>query len=166
MSRFEISDAEKVDWTGTINNVHRFSTIPNVVSGLRVKSNTCNEEISTVDLSRFDFVKKVEVGSNSLQHAQQLLMNGLNRLTSFEIGEGSFNQSKTVNIGSNSLNAMAEFSLHTFQSLNEVSIGEGSMNAVESVNASGLTGLTQFIVSHNSLEETTEYVNNNNNDYY
>ena len=156
MNRFEIGDADKVDWTGTINNVNRFSTIPNVVSGLRVKSNTCNEEISTVDLSRFDFVKKVEVGSNSLQHAQQLLMNGLNRLTSFEIGEGSFNQSKTVNIGSNSLNAMAEFSLHTFQSLNEVSIGEGSMNAVESVNASGLTGLTQFIVSHNSLEETTE----------
>ena len=156
MNRFEISDAEKLDWTGTINNVNRFSTIPNVVSGLRVKSNTCNEEISTVDLSRFDFVKKVEVGSNSLQHAQQLLMNGLNRLTSFEIGEGSFNQSKTVNIGSNSLNAMAELSLHTFQSLNEVSIGEGSMNAVESVNASGLTGLTQFIVNHNSLEETTE----------
>ena len=156
MNRFEISDAEKLDWTGTINNVNRFSTIPNVVSGLRVKSNTCNEEISTVDLSRFDFVKKVEVGSNSLQHAQQLLMNGLNRLTSFEIGEGSFNQSKTVNIGSNSLNAIGSVDFHTFQSLNEVSIGEGSMNAVESVNASGLTGLTQFIVSHNSLEETTE----------
>ena len=156
MNRFEISDAEKLDWTGTINNVNRFSTIPNVVSGLRVKSNTCNEEISTVDLSRFDFVKKVEVGSNSLQHAQQLLMNGLNRLTSFEIGEGSFNQSKTVNIGSNSLNAIGSVDFHTFQSLNEVSIGEGSMNAVESVTASGLTGLTQFIVSHNSLEETTE----------
>ena len=156
MNRFEISDAEKLDWTGTINNVNRFSTIPNVVSGLRVKSNTCNEEISTVDLSRFDFVKKVEVGSNSLQHAQQLLMNGLNRLTSFEIGEGSFNQSKTVNIGSNSLNAIGSVDFHTFQSLNEVSIGEGSMNAVESVNASGLTELTQFIVSHNSLEETTE----------
>ena len=156
MNRFEISDADKVDWTGTINNVNRFSTIPNVVSGLRVKSNTCNEEISTVDLSRFDFVKKVEVGSNSLQHAQQLLMNGLNRLTSFEIGEDSFNQSKTVNIGSNSLNAIGSVDFHTFQSLNEVSIGEGSMNAVESVNASGLTGLTQFIVSHNSLEETTE----------
>ena len=156
MNRFEIGDADKVDWTGTINNVNRFSTIPNVVSGLRVKSNTCNEEISTVDLSRFDFVKKVEVGSNSLQHAQQLLMNGLNRLTSFEIGEGSFNQSKTVNIGSNSLNAIGSVDFHTFQSLNEVSIGEGSMNAVESVNASGLTGLTQFIVNHNSLEETTE----------
>ena len=133
MNRFEISDADKVDWTGTINNVNRFSTIPNVVSGLRVKSNTCNEEISTVDLSRFDFVKKVDVGSNSLQHAQQLLMNGLNRLTSFEIGEGSFNQSKTVNIGSNSLNAIGSVDFHTFQSLNEVSIGEGSMNAVESV---------------------------------
>ena len=145
-----------MDWTGTINNVDRFSTIPNVVSGLKVKSNTCNEEIMTVDLSRFDYVKKVEVGSNSLQQAQQLIMNGLNRLTSFEVGEGSFNQSKTVNIGSNSLNAMAEFNLHTFQSLNEVSIGEGSMNTVGSVIASGLTGLTQFIVNHNSLEEATE----------
>ena len=145
-----------MDWTGTINNVNRLSTIPNVVSGLRVKSNTCNEEISTVDLSRFDFVKKVEIGSSSLQHAQQLTMNGLNKLTSLEIGEGSFNQSKTVNIGSNSLNAMAELNLQTFQSLNEVSIGEGSMNAVGSVNASGLANLTYFIVNANSLEETTE----------
>ena len=156
MNRFEISDAEKVDWTGTINNVNRFSTIPNVVSGLKVKSNTCNEEISSVNLSRFDFVKKIEVGSNSLQHAQQLTMNGLNKLTEVNIGEGSFNQSKTVNIGSNSLNAVTKFNLQTFQSLNEVLIGEGSMNAVGSVNASGLTGLTQFIVNQNSLEETTE----------
>jgi len=145
-----------VDWTGTINNVNRFSTIPNVVSGLKVKSNTCNEEISSVNLSRFDFVKKIEVGSNSLQHAQQLTMNGLNKLTSFEIGEGSFYQSKSVNIGSNSLNAMSEFNIHMFQSLNEISIGEGSMNAVGSVNASGLANLTNFIVNANSLEETTE----------
>ena len=145
-----------MDWTGTINNVNRFSTIPNVVSGLKVKSNTCNEEISSVNLSRFDFVKKIEVGSNSLQHAQQLTMNGLNKLTSFEIGEGSFYQSKSVNIGSNSLNAMSEFNIHMFQSLNEISIGEGSMNAVGSVNASGLANLTNFIVNANSLEETTE----------
>ena len=145
-----------MDWTGTINNVNRFSTIPNVVSGLKVKSNTCNEEISSVNLSRFDFVKKIEVGSNSLQHAQQLTMNGLNKLTSFEIGEGSFYQSKSVNIGSNSLNAMSEFNIHMFQSLNEISIGEGSMNAVGSVNASGLANLTYFIVNANSLEETTE----------
>ena len=145
-----------MDWTGTINNVNRFSTIPNVVSGLKVKSNTCNEEISSVNLSRFDFVKKIEVGSNSLQHAQQLTINGLNKLTSFEIGEGSFYQSKSVNIGSNSLNAMSEFNIHMFQSLNEISIGEGSMNAVGSVNASGLANLTHFIVNANSLEETTE----------
>ena len=145
-----------MDWTGTINNVNRFSTIPNVVSGLKVKSNTCNEEISSVNLSRFDFVKKIEVGSNSLQHAQQLTINGLNKLTSFEIGEGSFYQSKSVNIGSNSLNAMSEFNIHMFQSLNEISIGEGSMNAVGSVNASGLANLTNFIVNANSLEETTE----------
>ena len=145
-----------MDWTGTINNVNRFSTIPNVVSGLKVKSNTCNEEISNVNLSRFDFVKKIEVGSNSLQHAQQLTINGLNKLTSFEIGEGSFYQSKSVNIGSNSLNAMSEFNIHMFQSLNEISIGEGSMNAVGSVNASGLANLTYFIVNANSLEETTE----------
>ena len=156
MNRFEINEAEKVDWTGTINNVHRFSTIPNVVSGLRVKSNTCNEEISTVDLSRFDFVKKVEIGSNSLQHAQQLTMNGLNKLTSFEMGEGSFNQSKTVNIGSNSLNAMGSMDFHTFLSVGSIMIGEESMNAVGSVSASGLTGLTQFIVNGNSLEETIE----------
>ena len=145
-----------MDWTGTINDVNRFSTIPNVVSGLKVKPNTCNEEIATVDLSRFDFVKKVDIGSNSLQHAQQLMMNGLNKLTEVNIGIGSFNQSKTINIGSNSLNAVTKFNLQTFQSLNEVLIGEGSMNAVGSVNASGLTGLTQFIVNQNSLEETTE----------
>ena len=156
MNRFEISDAEKVDWTGTINNVNRFSTIPNVVSGLRVKSNTCNEEISTVDLSRFDFVKKVEVGSNSLQHAQQLLMNGLNRLTSFEIGEGSFAGALGVSVGPGSLNAIGSADFHTFVSVGSIVIGEGSMNAVGSVIASGLTGLTQFIVNHNSLEETTE----------
>ena len=107
-------------------------------------------------MSSMPNVKTVNLGTNSLTHIAALTMNGLNKLTSFEIGEGSFNQSKTVNIGSNSLNAMAELNLQTFQSLNEVSIGEGSMNAAESVNASGLTGLTQFIVNHNSLEETTE----------
>ena len=131
------------------------------------EDNTCNDDsLTEVDLSRFQNMRKIEIGSNSLQHAQQLTMNGLNKLTSFEIGEGSFNQSKTVNIGSNSLNAMAELNLQTFQSLNEVSIGEGSMNAAESVNASGLTNLNRFVVNGNSLEETTEYVNNNNNHYY
>ena len=103
-----------MDWTGTINDVNRFSTIPNVVSGLKVKPNTCNEEISTVDLSRFDFVKKVDIGSNSLQHAQQLTMNGLNKLTEVNIGVGSFNQSKTINIGSNSLNAVTKLNLKPF----------------------------------------------------
>ena len=156
MNRFEISDAEKVDWTGTINNVHRFSTIPNVVSGLRVKSNTCNEEISTVDLSRFDFVKKVEIGSNSLQHAQQLTMNGLNKLISFEVGEGSFAGAQGVTVGPGSLNAIGSMDFHTLLSVGSIMIGEGSMNAVGSVSASGLTGLTQFIVNANSLEETTE----------
>ena len=86
-----------MDWTGTINDVNRFSTIPNVVSGLKVKPNTCNEEIATVDLSRFDFVKKVDIGSNSLQHAQQLTMNGLNKLTEVTIGEGSMNAVGSVN---------------------------------------------------------------------
>ena len=82
---------EKVDWTGTINNVDRLSTIPNVVKGLKIKPNTCNEVSSEVDLSRFDHVRKIDVGSNAFQNVDHLTMNGLNKLTSFEMGVGSFN---------------------------------------------------------------------------
>ena len=158
MNRFEISDAEKLDWTGTINNVNRFSTIPNVVSGLRVKSNTCNEEISTVDLSRFDFVKKVDIGSNSLQHAQQLTMNGLNKLTEVNIGEGVMTSVDEIAIGSNSLNALPSFNFTGFSNVTNIHIGNNSMNVVTNVIASGLNELEKIEVGDDSLMIATAYV--------
>ena len=147
---------EKVDWTGTINNVDRLSTIPNVVKGLKIKPNTCNEVSSEVDLSRFDHVRKIDVGSNAFQNVDHLTMNGLNKLTSFEMGVGSFNGAHGITIGANSLNAMSSVNLTTFSSIDRVTIGENSMNEVSSVVASGLTNLTQFTVKKNSLIIATE----------
>ena len=153
MNRFEISDADKVDWTGTINNVNRFSTIPNVVSGLRVKSNTCNEEISTVDLSRFDFVKKVEVGSNSLLHVNRLMMNGLNKLTKLNIGEGSLNNTHELTIGSNSLNHvdLQSIDLKPFANLRTLSIGSNSLQSTKHILTSTMHDLQSFSVGSSSM---------------
>ena len=145
-----------MDWTGTITTLDRLSTIPNVVKGLKVKPHTCNEMQSVVDLSRFDFVRKIDVGQHSFQNVDFLMMNGLNKLTSFEMEEGSFNNTHKIMVGSNSLNAMSVLNLQLFHSVKEVTVGEGSMNAVARVLASGLTNLTHFTVHNSSLEQATE----------
>ena len=127
-----------------------------MVKGLKVKPHTCNEVQSVVDLSRFDFVRKIDVGQHSLQNVELLMMNGLNKLNTFEMQEGSFNNTHKITVGSNSLNAMNSLNLQLFHAVNQVTVGEGSMNAVSSVLASGLTNLSHFTVHNSSLEQATE----------
>ena len=127
-----------------------------MVKGLKVKPHTCNEVQSVVDLSRFDFVRKIDVGQHSLQNVELLMMNGLNKLNTFEMQEGSFNNTHKITVGSNSLNAMNTLNLQLFHAVNQVTVGEGSMNAVSSVLASGLTNLSHFTVHNSSLEQATE----------
>ena len=121
-----------------------------------MKPHTCNEVQSVVDLSRFDFVRKIDIGQHSLQNVELLMMNGLNKLNTFEMQEGSFNNTHKITVGSNSLNAMNTLNLQLFHAVNQVTVGEGSMNAVSSVLASGLTNLSHFTVHNSSLEQATE----------
>lgn len=121
-----------------------------------MKPHTCNEVQSVVDLSRFDFVRKIDVGQHSLQNVELLMMNGLNKLNTFEMQEGSFNNTHKITVGSNSLNAMNTLNLQLFHAVNQVTVGEGSMNAVSSVLASGLTNLSHFTVHNSSLEQAIE----------
>ena len=112
MIRFSIDDSNVVEWNVSIDSSDRLISIPNVISGLTVIGNSCND-LTELNLNRFDNMKRVEIGSNSLKNVLELNMKNMSRLESIEVGMKSL-------IECSSFSSMGDMNL------NRVSIGDDS----------------------------------------
>ena len=150
MIRFSIDDSSVVEWNVSIDSSDRLISIPGVISGLKVVGNSCNE-LRELDLSRFENVKNVEIGSNALKNIKNLTMNGLNGLIRFGVGSGSLNGVEIVSIGSNSLNSISSFNFSLFSNVRRIEIGSRSMNNATALILDGLNELGVLNVGFESL---------------
>ena len=153
MIRFSIDDSSVVEWNVSIDSSDRLISIPGVISGLKVVGNSCNE-LRELDLSRFENVKNVEIGSNALKNIKNLTMNGLNELIRFGVGSGSLNGVEIVSIGSNTLNSISSFDFSLFSNVKVIEIGHESMNQVVNVTANRLGMLQNVRIDDDSLKNT------------
>ena len=153
MIRFSIDDSSVVEWNVSIDSSDRLISIPGVISGLKVVGNSCNE-LRELDLSRFENVKNVEIGSNALKNIKNLTINRLNELKSLEIGNGGLIGVERVDIGSNSLNSISSFDFSLFSNVKVIEIGHESMNQVVNVTANRLGMLQNVRIDDDSLKNT------------
>ena len=143
MNRFSIDNVFVVDWNATVKSSHRLQTIPNVISGLEVKENTCNDgSLTEVDLSRFQNMRKIEVGSNSLNQVASLSLSNMPKLNSFTSGMNSLSQSQTfvasnnpllhqISIGDQSFRLSSSFHLNELPKISSLEIGSNCFKGSE-----------------------------------
>ena len=153
MIRFSIDDSSVVEWNVSIDSSDRLISIPGVISGLIVSDNSCNDLID-LDLSRFENVKNVEIGSNALKNVKNLTMNGLNGLGVLNVGFESMIGVERVDIGSKSLNSISSFDFSLFSNVKVIEIGHESMNQVVNVTANRLGMLQNVRIDDDSLKNT------------
>ena len=132
-----------VDWNATVKSSHRLQTIPNVISGLEVKENTCNDgSLTEVDLSRFQNMRKIEVGSNSLNQVASLSLSNMPKLNSFTSGMDSLSQSQAfvasnnpllhqMSIGDQSFRLSSSFHLNELPKISSLEIGSNCFKGSE-----------------------------------
>ena len=143
MNRFSIDNAFVVDWNATVKSSHRLQTIPNVISGLEVKDNTCNDDsLTEVNLSRFQNMRKIEIGSNSLNQVSSLSLSNMPKLNSFTSGMNSLSQSQAfiasnnpllqqIGIGDHSFQLSSSFHLNELPKINSLEIGSNCFKGSE-----------------------------------
>ena len=154
MNRFSILNENALDWTVVIHNQEQWMKLPPFISELRVDDHGCNElSFTELDFSSFTNLKKIDVGGNSLLHVNRLLMNGLNKLTEVNIGEGSLNNTRELTIGSNSLNHgdLQSINLKPFTNLRTLSIGSNSLLSTQHILTSTMNDLQSFSVGSSSM---------------
>ena len=155
MNRMAVSNSIVLTWTAVVDSSEVLLSLPSRVTGLIVSDNSCNDLID-LDLSRFENVKNVEIGSNALKNIKNLTMNGLNGLIRFGVGSGSLNGVEIVSIGSNSLNSISSFNFSLFSNVKVIEIGHESMNQVVNVTANRLGMLQNVRIDDDSLKNTTK----------
>ena len=148
-----VSNSIVLTWTAVVDSSEVLLSVPSRVTGLIVNDNSCNDLID-LDLSRFENVKNVEIGSNALKNIKNLTMNGLNELIRFGVGSGSLNGVEIVSIGSNSLNSISSFNFSLFSNVKVIEIGHESMNQVVNVTANRLGMLQNVRIDDDSLKNT------------
>ena len=143
MNRFSIDNAFVVDWNATVKSSHRLQTIPNVISGLEVKDNTCNDDsLTEVNLSRFQNMRKIEIGSNSLNQVSSLSLSNMPKLNSFTSGMNSLSQSQSfiasnnpllhqIGIGDHSFQLSSSFHLNELPKISSLEIGSNCFKGGE-----------------------------------
>ena len=153
MNRMAVSNSIVLTWTAVVDSSEVLLSLPSRVTGLIVNDNSCNDLID-LDLSRFENVKNVEIGSNALKNIKNLTMNGLNELIRFGVGSGSLNGVEIVSIGSNTLNSISSFDFSLFSNVKVIEIGHESMNQVVNVTANRLGMLQNVRIDDDSLKNT------------
>ena len=148
-----VSNSIVLAWTAVVDSSEVLLSLPSRVTGLIVSDNSCNDLID-LDLSRFENVKNVEIGSNALKNIKNLTMNGLNELIRFGVGSGSLNGVEIVSIGSNTLNSIPSFDFSLFSNVKVIEIGHESMNQVVNVTANRLGMLQNVRIDDDSLKNT------------
>ena len=149
-----ISNENALNWTAVIHNKEEWNTLPPFVNELIFVDNCCNElSFIKLDFSSFSNLKKIEVGSNSLNHVNRLTMSGLNKLTELSIGEGSLSNTRELIIGSNSLNHvdLQSIDLKPFANLRTLSIGSNSLQSTKHILTSTMNDLQSFSVGSSSM---------------
>ena len=143
INRFSIDNAFVVDWNATVKSSHRLQTIPNVISGLEVKDNTCNDDsLTEVNLSRFQNMRKIEIGSNSLNQVSSLSLSNMPKLNSFTSGMNSLSQSQAfiasnnpllqqIGIGDHSFQLSSSFHLNELPKISSLEIGSNCFKGGE-----------------------------------
>ena len=143
INRFSIDNAFVVDWNATVKSSHRLQTIPNVISGLEVKDNTCNDDsLTEVNLSRFQNMRKIEIGSNSLNQVSSLSLSNMPKLNSFTSGMNSLSQSQAfiasnnpllqqIGIGDHSFQLSSSFHLNELPKISSLEIGSNCFKGSE-----------------------------------
>ena len=154
MNRLDVSNVISFNWTASVNSSEVLLSLPSTVTGLIVSENSCND-LTELNLSRFEMLKSFEVKPNTLRNVKNLKMNGLNGLVEFEVGNGGLNGVETVSIGSNSLNSLSSFDFSPLSSVRVIEIGSESMNSVVDVIASQLN-LENVRIEDESLKNTTK----------
>ena len=76
---------------GNVTNREDYDNLPEFISGLSMVDNCCNEvDFMSFDVSSFSDLCNISVGSYSCRNVDSLTIEGLLKLESVEIGEGSF----------------------------------------------------------------------------
>ena len=166
MIRFSIDNAFVVDWNATIQSSRRLQTIPDVISGLEVKENTCNDgSLTEVNLSRFHNMRKITIGSNSLNHVANLSLSNMPKLNSFTSGMNSLSQSQAfiasnnpylqqITIADQSFQSSSSFYLNELPKISSLEIGSNCFNG----NGNGKPSQQRRLSSELSLSSSLNFV--------
>lgn len=111
-----------------------------------IPSKSCNEETETeLDLRRFQSLAYLEIGDESFHHAENIRMEGLNKLEKIVIGKNCFTQKNGT------------LSLSQLSSLKELAINEGSMGGFKQLDVGGCSALESVEIGNNVLFSSKEF---------
>ena len=137
---FTIDNIFAVDWNVTVQSSNRLLTLPNVISGLEVKANTCNDaNLTDIHLSRFQNMRDIIIGSKSLENVAEVSLSNMPKLHSFTSEFDSLSKSNSFIATNNPMLVNVEISDKSFQSSSTFSLG-------------GLSALTALYVGSNCFQ--------------
>ena len=137
---FTIDNIFAVDWNVTVQSSNRLLTLPNVISGLEVKANTCNDaNLTDIHLSRFQNMRDIIIGSKSLENVAEVSLSNMPKLHSFTSEFDSLSKSNSFIATNNPMLVNVEIGDKSFQSSSTFSLG-------------GLSSLTALYVGSNCFQ--------------
>ena len=137
---FTIDNIFAVDWNVTVQSSNRLLTLPNVISGLEVKANTCNDaNLTDIHLSRFQNMRDIIIGSKSLENVAEVSLSNMPKLHSFTSEFDSLSKSNSFIATNNPM-------------LVNVEIGDKSFQSSSTFNLGGLSALTALYVGSNCFQ--------------
>ena len=97
MIRFEIDDISVVNWPSfnhsvNIYSISQFNSIPSIVTSITFESNVGNDvniPMTSLDFTRFIYLKEINIGSNALNRVSAFIATNLTQLIAINIDEGS-----------------------------------------------------------------------------
>ena len=103
MTRFEIDDLHILNWPSlnhpvSINTISQFNSTTSITTSITFESNVGNDmniSITSLDFTRFIFLKQINIGSNALNGMKYFKATNLSQLTSINIGENSLTSIQT-----------------------------------------------------------------------
>ena len=107
----------EVDWNVTVSSAERLLSLPNIVSGISILDNSCNEiTLQFFNFNQFIHLKELSIGSNAMNELRELGLHNLPSLQSFFVG-------------SNSLQHCVGLIIHNMPSLHTIEIGDSSFQS-------------------------------------
>ena len=103
MIRFEIDDISVVNWPSlnhsvNIYSISQFNSISSIVTSITFESNVGNDvniPMTSLDFTRFIFLKEINIKSNALNGITRFIATSLTQLISINVDEGSLTNLQT-----------------------------------------------------------------------